>query len=85
MPESTVAKSDKAPVQLDVRVIPPRDKHPTIFRTFDGLKPGEAMLLINDHDPKPLQYQLSAERPNGFTWTYQEQGPTVWRVRIERR
>ena len=72
-------------IELDARVIPPREKHPTIFRTFDNLKAGESMLLVNDHDPKPLRYQLAAERPNGFEWTYQESGPTVWRVRIDRK
>ncbi|HEX5409615.1 MAG TPA: DUF2249 domain-containing protein [Gemmatimonadaceae bacterium] len=69
-------------VELDVRAIPPRDKHPTIFRTFDGLAGGQAMVLINDHDPKPLHYQLMAERPNTFEWTYLAQGPTEWRVKI---
>lgn len=73
------------PVVLDVRVIPPRDKHPAIFRTFDGLDRGQSMLLVNDHDPLPLRYQLAAERPDTFTWTYEEQGPEVWRVRIDRR
>lgn len=73
------------PVVLDVRVIPPRDKHPAIFRTFDGLDRGQSMLIVNDHDPLPLRYQLVAERPDTFTWTYEEQGPDVWRVRIDRR
>ena len=69
-------------IELDVRVIPPRDKHPTIFRTFDGLSAGQAMLLINDHDPAPLRYQLLAERKNLFDWVYEEEGPDTWRVRI---
>ncbi|HEX5436136.1 MAG TPA: DUF2249 domain-containing protein [Gemmatimonadaceae bacterium] len=72
------------PVELDVRPIPPRDKHSTIFRTFDSLAPGQSMLLINDHDPAPLRYQLMAERSGQFVWSYQEQGPEVWRVQIER-
>lgn len=71
--------------ELDVRVIPPRDKHPTIFRTFENLASGESMVIINDHDPKPLFYQMSAERPNQFAWTYEAEGPEVWRVRIDRR
>ena len=33
--------------ELDVRVISPRDKHPTIHRTFDALRPGEQFVLIN--------------------------------------
>ena len=72
------------PVELDVRVIPPREKHPTIFSTFDALSSGQSLLLINDHDPRPLRYQLLAERPGTFEWTYVEQGPDTWRVRIDR-
>lgn len=72
-------------VELDVRVIAPREKHPTIFRTFDSLSSGQSMLLINDHDPRPLRYQLSAEHPGTFEWTYQEEGPETWRVRIDRK
>lgn len=70
---------------LDVRTIPPRERHPTIFNLFDGLEPGQAFELVNDHDPKPLFYQFSAERSGRFTWEYLEQGPEVWRVRIGKR
>jgi uncharacterized protein (DUF2249 family) len=73
------------PIELDVRVIPPRDKHPTIFRTFDTLASGQSLILVNDHDPKPLRYQLMAERPESFDWTYEAQGPDLWRVKISRR
>lgn len=67
---------------LDVRQIAPRERHPLIFATFDRLRPGEAFVLVNDHDPKPLYYQFSFERSGQFTWEYLEQGPEVWRVRI---
>lgn len=71
------------PVQtLDVTVIPVREKHPTIFRTFDSLRPGEAFEIINDHDPLPLFYQFQMERPDRFTWSKLENGPEVWRVQI---
>ncbi len=72
-------------LELDVRAIPPREKHPAIFRAFDGLASGESFLLVNDHDPRPLHYQLLAERPDTFDWTYEEKGPEVWRVRISRK
>jgi uncharacterized protein (DUF2249 family) len=39
-------------------------------------------VLVNDHDPKPLYYQLEAEYPRQFSWTYVESGPQVWRVEI---
>lgn len=67
---------------LDIRPVPPREKHPTIFKTFDELKDGEGFQLVNDHDPKPLYYQFNAERSNQFKWAFVEQGPEVWRVNI---
>ncbi|HVC11208.1 MAG TPA: DUF2249 domain-containing protein [Burkholderiales bacterium] len=70
---------------LDVRTIMPRERHPLIFRTFDALESGEGFELVNDHDPKPLFYQLQAERGSGVDWRYLEEGPEVWRVRIGRR
>ncbi len=69
---------------LDVRPIPPRDKHSTIFSTFDALATGESFVLINDHDPRPLRYQFDAEHPGSFGWQYLEQGPEVWRVEISK-
>lgn len=67
---------------LDVTTIEPRLKHPTIFQYFDALRPGENFIIHNDHDPKPLYYQLLGERGAIFTWEYLEQGPTSWLVKI---
>ena len=71
--------------ELDVRSIVPREKHPTIFSTFDSLQSGETFQLINDHDPMPLYYQFQAERSEQFVWNYVEKGPEVWRVNISRK
>ena len=67
---------------LDVRVIPPFQKHPTIFGRYEALRAGESFTLVNDHDPKPLYYQFEAEENGRFSWDYVEEGPEVWRVRI---
>jgi uncharacterized protein (DUF2249 family) len=87
---STIVKTTGGPAVtqpdavLDVRTELPRHRHELIFSTFDGLADGAAFVLVNDHDPKPLYHQLSAEQPGTFTWDYLEQGPQVWRVRIGR-
>ena len=67
---------------LDVTTIVPKERHPLIFDSHDALAPGESFELVNDHDPKPLRYQLEAERSGAFTWEYLEEGPERWRVRI---
>jgi regulator of cell morphogenesis and NO signaling len=70
------------PVVLDVTILEPKLKHPTIFDWFDSLPAGEAFVIHNDHDPKPLYYQLMAERGNTFSWIYLEEGPQWWKVKI---
>lgn len=70
---------------VDARLYEPRDKHPKIFNTFEALKAGERMELINDHDPRPLHYQFIMEMPNQFEWEYLEEGPEVWRVSIGKK
>jgi len=69
---------------LFVPDLQPALKHPTIFKKFDSIKEGEAFIIINDHDPKPLYYKLLAERGNIFTWNYLEQGPEVWKVHVKK-
>ncbi len=70
--------------RIDVRVIPPRERHPLIFRTWEGLAEGTSLVLVNDHDPLPLYYQFAAEHAGAFRWVYEESGPEVWQVRISR-
>ena len=70
--------------ELDVRTLAPAERHGLIFETYGKLDPGEAFVLVNDHDPKPLYYQFAAEHTDQFSWDYLEQGPETWRVRIGR-
>lgn len=69
---------------LDVTQIEPRLKHPTIFEKFDALSGGESFIIHNDHDPKPLYYQLIAERGQIFEWEYLTDGPAVWEIKISK-
>ncbi len=70
---------------LNVTLLEPRQKHPTIFARFDELQEGESLTIHNDHDPKPLYYQLLAERGDIFNWEYLEQGPQWWKIKITKR
>lgn len=70
---------------LNVTLLEPRMKHPTIFMRFDELNEGEDLIILNDHDPKPLYYQLLAERGNIFFWEYLQSGPQWWRIKIKKR
>lgn len=72
-------------VTLDVRHLVPAQRHTLIFDTCARLSVGDSIVLVNDHDPKPLYYQFEAEQPGQFGWEYVHSGPEVWRVRITRK
>ncbi len=71
-------------ITLDVRDMAPRERHSLIFEHLDALQVGEILRLVNDHDPKPLRYQLMAEKPDMFTWEPEEQGPERWVIHIRK-
>ncbi len=68
---------------LDVRSIPHAMRHEEIFARFGRLRIGEAFVVVNDHDPRPLAYEFSQLHPGAFQWEDLERGP-LWRVRITR-
>ncbi len=78
----TSVTAASAPDTVDVRSLVPAQRHAKIFQLVNELAPGSSFILVNDHDPKPLYYQLEAEYPKQFSWTYRERGPEVWRVEI---
>jgi len=69
---------------VDVSVLVPRERHPRVFGVWNSLVDGQAMVLVNDHDPVPLYYQFAAEHRGAFRWEYLERGPERWQVRISK-
>src|SRR6185437_3134454 len=72
-------------LELDVRVLPPPKKHITIHEMLDKLAPGEALRITNDHDPRPLKFELDHDQPNTYSISYLESGPTTWLVDLVKR
>jgi uncharacterized protein (DUF2249 family) len=56
----------QGPYLLDVRRLDGPAKHATIHERFAALGPGQALTIVNDHDPKPLYYEMCAERADRF-------------------
>ncbi len=69
---------------LDLRPLPPWERHERIFAFWEGLKVGETLRIINDHDPRPLHYQFMVEYADQYVWEYEQQGPQDWVVRIRK-
>lgn len=69
-------------ITLDVREIPKPQRHPKIFSIFDGLAVGEALVLVNDHDPRHLHDEFEADRAGGYSWEYLVREKRDYRIRI---
>ncbi|TCM36188.1 DUF2249 domain-containing protein [Kribbella sp. VKM Ac-2568] len=69
---------------IDVRKIARGGRHPRVFARYAGLAAGEAFILVNSHDPKPLRQEFEAIHSGAFSWDYLQTGPEEWRVRIGR-
>ncbi len=71
-------------IEIDLRVLPPFERHTKIFEAWAKLAVGDKIKLINDHSPKPLYYQFDVEEKDKFDWKYLEEGPTDWIFEITR-
>mgnify|MGYP006274772885 FL=1 len=73
-----------AATTLDLRDVPPADRHPKIHDAFESLESGETLELVNDHEPKPLFYELRAEVPSFDAEGYEveRRGPTEFVARL---
>ena len=67
-------KENSKIVELDLRQMPPFERHEKIFNIWDNLKSGYTLKIINDHDPKPLHYQFEAEQKGKYEWEYIRKG-----------
>jgi len=54
----------------DVRDLPPQRRHATLVEAFARLAPDEGFVLVNDHDPKPLYYELRSTYGDVVGWEY---------------
>lgn len=72
---------------LDVREIPPVDRHPRIHETFESMDPGETLTIINDHEPKPLYYEMAAEIPSFDEAAYavEQEAPTKFVAKFPKK
>ena len=79
MSTETIGTSERV---IDVRDIEPRFRHQIIHQLVEHLAPDTSLQLIADHRPQPLRYQLALRFGAQCVWSYLEEGPDVWRVRI---
>jgi uncharacterized protein (DUF2249 family) len=73
--------------RLDLREMPPSERHPKIHTAFDDLDAGETLTIVNDHDPKPLFYEFEAERDafDAENYRTERKGPNEFVAKLPKR
>jgi len=67
---------------IDVTQIAPKNRHQIILGTFETLITGDSFRISNDHNPKPLFYEMREQWGDAVTWEYLLNGPDLWEVKI---
>lgn len=68
-----IAQTGTKPI-VDIRMIARAERHPKIFGMIGTLAPGDTFVVVSDHDPRPLRYQLEMALPGQPSGDYREQG-----------
>lgn len=54
--------------EIDLRETPRDRRHVIVFEAYAGLGVGEAILLVNDHEPRHLREEFDSEFAGAFDW-----------------
>jgi len=73
--------------EVDLRAVPRSDRHPRVFAAYERLGVGDAVLLINDHEPKHLREEFDEELADAYDWDVLPGSSDAdgWRIRIVKR
>jgi uncharacterized protein (DUF2249 family) len=70
--------------RLDVRAVPHSHRHAMVLSTVETLAPGEAVVLVASHPPRPVLAEVDARFHGQVEAQWLQSGPEVWQVRLER-
>lgn len=75
---------DRHSTQLDVRAIPPWERHGKILSLFDSLESGGELTITSDHEPRPLRAQFEELRGGQYVWLQRMVTNDLWQVTLRR-
>lgn len=69
---------------LDVRTIDHSVRHARVVGAVTSLVPGESVVIAADHAPRGVIREIEVDVPGDFRFEYLAEGPSLWRLQIER-
>jgi len=73
--------------ELDLRDVAPPKRHPTIMKAFEEMESGGVLTLVNDHEPRPLYYEMKEEVESFDAEGYEvkQEGPQKFVAQIPKK
>lgn len=71
-------------VRVDVRGYPTWERHPRVFAAFDAMPVGSDLVVVSDHEPRPLRYEFDEQRGGAFVWEQRRLDEQLWHAVITR-
>lgn len=69
---------------MDVRLLAPAERHADILRAFDRLAAGQSLLVVTDHDARPLHTELEQTRRFAYSWAQRRIGDRQWEITLRK-
>ncbi len=70
--------------RIDVRPLPPADRHTVILRAFDDLAEGRGLVVATDHDARPLHIELEQTRRSTYAWAQRRLAENHWEITLRK-
>lgn len=74
----------QAPGRLDVRPLPPPERHGRILDELGMLPAGATLTVVTDHEPRPLRLKLEALFPEQYVFGQRQFGIGHWEITLRR-
>jgi uncharacterized protein (DUF2249 family) len=82
--KETVMTSCASPT-IDIREIHGPARCDAILAAFDGLVPGDSLVVVGNGEPRDILDHLRVDRKGMFEWSPLETGPSCFRIALTRR
>ncbi|MGH8163129.1 MAG: DUF2249 domain-containing protein, partial [Rhodanobacteraceae bacterium] len=70
--------------RIDVRSLPPSRRHARILDAFDALGGSQTLVVVTDHDARPLHIEFERFRTARYVWVQRRLGERRWEVTLRK-
>ncbi|TAM72665.1 DUF2249 domain-containing protein [bacterium] len=71
-------------LRIDVRTLPPGQRHQRVIDAFEEIQVGDAVELTAPHDPRGVRHEFEDLYAGTFRWESAAPDPNAWQVEVRK-